>query len=68
MATSMHRNGAWLDTLAAAHAECGDFDTAVQLEIEAYEQSRRNNTSFLQRVGIYREGLSYTAWRERERR
>jgi len=59
------RNGAWLDTLAAAHAECGDFEAAVKAEAEAYARSDHRNEAFRQRLQAYRQGLSYAAWRKR---
>ena len=59
------RIGAWLDTLAAAHAECGDFEAAVRAEGEAHRRSKPSNEAFLQRLQGYQEGLSYTAWRKR---
>jgi len=59
------RVGAWLDTLAAAHAECGDFEAAVRAEAEAYVRSSPRNEAFRQRLQAYQEGLSYAAWRKR---
>jgi len=59
------RIGAWLDTLAAAHAECGDFEAAVRAEAEAYSRSSPRNEAFRQRLQAYQEGLSYAAWRKR---
>lgn len=58
------RAGAWLDTLAAALAECGDFEAAVTAEAEAYRRSSPRNEAFRQKIKIYREGLSYAAWRK----
>ena len=59
------RIGAWLDTLAAAHAECGDFEAAVKAEAEAYGRSSPRNEAFRQRLQAYQQGLSYAAWRRR---
>jgi tetratricopeptide (TPR) repeat protein len=58
------RIGAWLDTLAAAHAECGDFHAAVRAEAEAYGRSNSRNEAFRQRLQAYQQGLSYAAWRK----
>jgi tetratricopeptide (TPR) repeat protein len=58
---------AWLDTLAAAHAECGDFEAAVRAEAEACRRPGRRNEAFCQRLQAYQKGLSYAAWRERRR-
>ena len=58
------RIGAWLDTLAAAHAECGDFKAAVRAEAEAYRRSTPRNEAFRQRLQAYQKGLSYAAWRK----
>jgi len=62
-AVAVGRTGAWLDTLAAAHAESGDFEAAVRAETEAYERSRPPNLSFKKRVEIYRQGRTFAAWR-----
>ncbi len=58
------RIGAWLDTLAAAHAECGDFEAAVKTEAEAYDRSSPRNDAFRQRLQAYQQGLSYAACRK----
>jgi len=59
------RVGAWLDTLAAAHAECGDFEAAVRAEAEAYARSSPSNETFRLRLEAYQQGLSYVDWRKR---
>jgi tetratricopeptide (TPR) repeat protein len=59
--------GSWLDTLAAAHAECGDFKAAVRAEAQAYRRSSPGNEAFRQRLHAYQQGLSYAAWRKRRR-
>lgn len=56
------RNPAWLDTLAAAHAECGDFDSAVKIETEALKLSKPPNPDFEKRLELYRRGISYADW------
>jgi predicted Zn-dependent protease len=66
-ALKLGRTAAWLDTLAAAHAECGDFKAAVRAEVEAYRCSGGGNEAFRQRLQAYQEGLSYAAWRMRRR-
>ena len=58
-------NGSWMDTLAAAHAECGDFEKAVAVEIEAYRLSRQND-HFRKRIEIYKRGKTYAQWRSQE--
>ena len=55
---------AWLDTLAAAYAEYGDFESAVASEEEAYRRSRPPNKLFRRRLEAYRNGLTFTEWRE----
>jgi tetratricopeptide (TPR) repeat protein len=59
------RIAAWLDTLAAAHAECGHFEAAVRAEAEACRSFSPGNDAFCRRLQVYRDGLSYAAWRER---
>jgi serine/threonine-protein kinase len=53
------RQPAWLDTLAAAHAECGDFDRAVAAEEEAFRLSDPPNERFRRRLEGYRQGLRF---------
>jgi Flp pilus assembly protein TadD len=57
--------GAWLDTLAAGLAECGDFDAAVRMEREAFEASEWQNEAFRRRIEVYEQGFSYAANRRR---
>ena len=59
------RNGSWMDTLAAAYAECGDFEKAVAFEIEAYRLSRSND-NFRKRIEIYEHSKTYAQWRSQE--
>ena len=59
-AVAANRSGAWLDTLATAAAECGDFQRAVALEKEAYERSSPPNPAFARRLEHFRHGISYT--------
>ncbi len=64
-AVATGRTGAWLDTLAAAYAESGDFDAAVKTETEALELSRPSNPTFQERINIYRQRITFAAWRAR---
>jgi hypothetical protein len=57
-ALASRRQPAWLDTLAAAHAECGDFGRAIAAEEEALRLSDPPNERFRRRLGGYRLGLS----------
>jgi tetratricopeptide (TPR) repeat protein len=56
------RSAPWLDTLAAAYAECGQFDLAVRIESEACALSRPPNPAFENRLELYRRGISYASW------
>ncbi len=67
-AVELGKNGGWLDTLAAAYAECGDFEAAVRAEEDAYRISGESNTAFLKRMEMYRRGVSYADWLEARRR
>ncbi|HDZ90497.1 MAG TPA: tetratricopeptide repeat protein [Deltaproteobacteria bacterium] len=58
-ALELGMNGAWMDTLAAAYAECGDFEKAVAAERSAYRLSRPPNRSFLDRIRLYEKGETY---------
>lgn len=64
-AVAVGTTGAWLDTLAAAHAECGDFQAAIKIETEALEKSHPPNPAFRERINIYREQMTYAEWRTR---
>lgn len=66
-ALSAADNPAWMDTLAAALAESGDFDAAVEAEDRAYALSRPKNESFRARAALYRQRISYAAWRANHR-
>jgi serine/threonine-protein kinase len=57
-AVASRRQPAWLDTLAAALAECGEFDRAVTTEEEAYRRSSPPNERFRRRLDGYRRGLT----------
>jgi tetratricopeptide (TPR) repeat protein len=64
-ALTFGRNGSWMDTLAAAYAECGDFEKAVSAEIEAYRLSRSND-NFRQRIEMYKRCHTYAQGRPQE--
>ncbi|MFZ0448247.1 MAG: tetratricopeptide repeat protein [Desulfatiglandaceae bacterium] len=49
-ALEMGKNGAWMDTLAAAYAECGSFREAIKVETEAYRKSKPPNKNLKKRV------------------
>ena len=53
-ALKMGKNGAWMDTLAAAYAECGEFKKAAAVETAAYRLSRPPNETFRKRIEIYK--------------
>ena len=59
------RQPAWLDTLAAAHAESGDFARAVAVEEEAWRRSDPPNERFRMRLELYRRRRTFAAWRAR---
>jgi tetratricopeptide (TPR) repeat protein len=59
-ALKIGKNDSWLDTLAAAYAECGDFEKAVEVETQAHKLSEPPNESFRQRIEIYRSGKNYS--------
>ncbi len=63
-ALEIGKNAAWMDTLAAAYAECGAFKEAVRIEKEAYRKSKPLNKNFQKRLHIYRNGMSYAQWHE----
>jgi tetratricopeptide (TPR) repeat protein len=65
-ALEIGKNGAWMDTLAAAYAECGAFKKAVRIETEAYRKSDPPNKNFRKRLQIYKNGMSYAQWHENE--
>jgi tetratricopeptide (TPR) repeat protein len=50
------RPPAWVDTLAAAWAECGHFAHALALEEEAWRRSEPRNPRFRRRMNWYRRG------------
>ena len=64
MLAENERIGAWVDTLAAAYAESGDFEAALRFQEEALELFESDHPSYdgvLERLGLYAEGK---AWRE----
>ena len=58
--------GAWMDTLAAALAESGEYEQAARMGIRAYEVSQPRNESFRRRAQIFRQRMSYAQWRSRQ--
>jgi len=54
------KNGAWLDTLAAAYAECGEFEMAMSSEIKAYKISNPPNEIFRKRIKAYKNGINFS--------
>ena len=60
-------NPAWLDTLAAAYAECGHFPRAAATAAEANQRSDPPNERFRRRIEIYRRYQTLAVWREERR-
>ena len=58
---------AWMDTLAAAQAECGFFRAARWTEELAWKRSKPPNPLFLERARAYERGLTYARWRQERR-
>ena len=63
-ALEIGKNGAWMDTLATAYAECGAFKKAFKIEKLAYTKSNPPNKNFQKRLRMYRNGMSYARWHE----
>ena len=60
------KDGRYIDTLAAAYAETGDFETAIQLEKQAIQVRReavpgKRLTGFQKRLTLYESGKPYRA-------
>ncbi len=54
------KSGAWMDTLAAAHAEAGDFDSAVKWEMKALELADEKSKGDLRsRLDLYKTHKPY---------
>ncbi len=51
------RNPGWMDTLARAYAECGEFALASTIEWEAYKLSDPPNELFRKRAEEYKKGV-----------
>jgi tetratricopeptide (TPR) repeat protein len=56
------QNVSWMDTLAAAYAECGEFEKAIHTEEKAYKLSVPHNKNFRKRIQIYKSGKTYAEW------
>ena len=54
-----------VDTLAAAHAEAGDFNKAVQLEEEAIRMCPNQNkkADLMEHLNVYRSRKTYAQWK-----
>jgi tetratricopeptide (TPR) repeat protein len=66
-AVDQERNAAFLDTLAAAYAELGQMDKALELQKEAVEAAQPHEREELrQRFYGYRQGLSYHQQQEQD--
>ena len=53
---------AWLDTLAAAHAEAGDFDAAIKVQNKAIEMNPKDEefvAAAKQRLALYQDHKPY---------
>ena len=64
LAAEKEKSPAYLDTLAAAYADHGDFDKAVSTQLEALQAAQRKwptqpATSMEQRLELYRTGKAY---------
>ncbi len=51
------RNPGWMDTLAKAYAECGEFALASAIEWDAYRLSDPPNELFRKRAEEYKKGI-----------
>jgi WD40 repeat protein/serine/threonine protein kinase/tetratricopeptide (TPR) repeat protein len=62
------RNWAFLDTLAAAHAEAGEFDEAVKWQLKALELcDEGQKLPLIQRLELYKAGNAYREYTSRLR-
>jgi len=64
-ALEIGKNGAWMDTLAAAYAECGSFKEAFKIEKQAYRKSNPPNKNFLKRLRVYKNRMTYAQMLEK---
>jgi len=62
-AVSLERRPQYLDTLACAYAEKGDFNKAIGLEKEAYNLS--TNIYYKEIMDIFENKLTYLDWKEK---
>jgi len=61
-------NSGWMDTLAAALAESGDFEAAIAAQKRAYEMSQPKNKAIQRRIAVYEQRLSYASWRKEKQK
>lgn len=74
-ASDLRLTASYLDTLAAACAEKGDFEKAVELETEAYNLALDKNSgislehlnSFKELIEVYRSHRTYAQWKYGEK-
>lgn len=74
-AVAIKRSASYLDSLAAAYAEKGDFEKAVEVETEAYNlaldkksgESLESLNSFKELIEVYRSHRTYAQWKYGEK-
>lgn len=74
-AVAINRSASYLDTLAAAYAENGNFEKAVELETETYNMALDKNSgislehlnSFKELIEVYRSRRTYAQWKYGEK-
>ncbi|RLD10123.1 MAG: hypothetical protein DRI44_06895 [Chlamydiae bacterium] len=62
-AVLLEKRPQYLDTLACAYAEKGDFEKAIELEKEAYNLS--SNNYYKKVMDIFKNKLTYSDWKEK---
>ena len=62
MTVELERAGSYYDTLAAAYAEAGNFEKAVEAETEAYEISGKD--CYKELIEIYKAKKTYLDWKK----
>lgn len=74
-AGNLHLTASYLDTLAAAYAENGNFEKAVEVETETYNMALDKNSgvsleslnSFKELIEVYRSRRTYAQWKYGEK-